>query len=217
MRVDDHDSNGRGPRVPYICHCIGADQATQRRLDAAATAGCACAGSCDVSTCQCCPFDCAYDDSGRLRAILEPASASNDVMAPIIECGEQCACGPSCRNRVVGHGVRVPLTVFRTNGRGWGVRTCAPLQQGSFVCECTCVSLERWCCCFAFGSNLSDLDLIPLERAPSPPPRRPKLHRQCDRSTSAFQIALPLADALTLSLGSPPRWPSRRGRDHLHG
>jgi hypothetical protein len=38
---------------------------------------------------------------------------------------------------VVGRGVRARLQVFKTLGRGWGVRTLDGLRAGAFVCEYT--------------------------------------------------------------------------------
>lgn len=40
----------------------------------------------------------------------------------IYECNEKCACGPSCKNRVVERGRKVPLEIFKTSDkRGWGM------------------------------------------------------------------------------------------------
>lgn len=57
---------------------------------------------------------------------------------PIYECHERCACssgagGAACPNRVVERGRRVPLQVFRTQNRGWGVRSTVDLRKGQFV------------------------------------------------------------------------------------
>ncbi|RYP16305.1 hypothetical protein DL765_005211 [Monosporascus sp. GIB2] len=52
---------------------------------------------------------------------------------PIYECHEGCACGPDCPNRVVERGRRVPLQVFRTANRGWGVRSTVDIRKGQFV------------------------------------------------------------------------------------
>ncbi|KAI2617655.1 histone H3 methyltransferase DIM-5 [Hypomontagnella submonticulosa] len=52
---------------------------------------------------------------------------------PIYECHESCACGPDCPNRVVERGRQVPLQVFRTGNRGWGVRSTVDIKKGQFV------------------------------------------------------------------------------------
>ena len=40
-----------------------------------------------------------------------------------------------CSNRVVSRGIQVPLVVFKTRNRGWGVRAEVPLERGQYVCE----------------------------------------------------------------------------------
>lgn len=52
---------------------------------------------------------------------------------PIYECNQNCNCGPVCKSRVVQKGRRVPLTIFKTPNRGWGVKCNEPLIQGEFV------------------------------------------------------------------------------------
>lgn len=52
----------------------------------------------------------------------------------IYECGSECKCRSSCLNRVVQHGVRVRLQVFRTGRSGWSVRCLQDLVKGTFVC-----------------------------------------------------------------------------------
>lgn len=52
---------------------------------------------------------------------------------PIYECHESCACGPHCPNRVVERGRKIPLQVFRTKNRGWGVRSTVDIKKGQFI------------------------------------------------------------------------------------
>ncbi|KAI3331581.1 SET domain-containing protein [Xylariaceae sp. AK1471] len=52
---------------------------------------------------------------------------------PIYECHESCTCGPDCPNRVVERGRKVPLQIFRTETRGWGVRSTVDIKKGQFV------------------------------------------------------------------------------------
>ncbi|GAP92529.1 putative set domain protein [Rosellinia necatrix] len=52
---------------------------------------------------------------------------------PIYECHKKCRCGPDCANRVVERGRKVPLQIFRTKNRGWGVRCMVDLKKGQFV------------------------------------------------------------------------------------
>ncbi|KAI0541277.1 histone-lysine N-methyltransferase [Xylaria digitata] len=52
---------------------------------------------------------------------------------PIYECHESCICSPDCPNRVVERGRKVPLQIFRTENRGWGVRCTVDIKKGQFV------------------------------------------------------------------------------------
>ncbi|KAH0460390.1 hypothetical protein IEQ34_011053 [Dendrobium chrysotoxum] len=91
--------------------------------------GCDCIGGCsDSEKCACAiknggenPYNC----SG---AIVQAKSL-------IYECGPSCKCPLSCYNRVGQHGIRMPLEVFKTRGRGWGVRSLKSISSGSFICE----------------------------------------------------------------------------------
>uniref|UniRef100_W5MU49 Histone-lysine N-methyltransferase SETDB2 n=1 Tax=Lepisosteus oculatus TaxID=7918 RepID=W5MU49_LEPOC len=72
------------------------------------------------------------------------------IPSGIYECGPWCACDRRrCLNRVVQHGLRVKLQVFRTLDRGWGVRCLHDLDQGTFVCTYAGNGLDRHACpCF---------------------------------------------------------------------
>ncbi|KAI0869483.1 SET domain-containing protein [Hypoxylon argillaceum] len=52
---------------------------------------------------------------------------------PIYECHLSCVCTSLCPNRVVEKGRKVPLQIFRTKNRGWGVRSMADIKKGQFV------------------------------------------------------------------------------------
>lgn len=67
----------------------------------------------------------------------------------IFECNKRCACDSQCSNRVVQHGRKVPLAIFRTkNAKGWGVKTLKRIPKGTFIMEyvgevsCFCVVIE---------------------------------------------------------------------------
>ena len=38
-------------------------------------------------------------------------------------------------NRVVARGIKLPLEVFKTEHKGWGVRCVVDIPVGSFVCD----------------------------------------------------------------------------------
>ena len=52
---------------------------------------------------------------------------------PIYECNLNCNCGPYCKSRLVQKGRKVPLTIFKTKTRGWGVCCDEDLIQGEFI------------------------------------------------------------------------------------
>ncbi|XP_066245707.1 histone-lysine N-methyltransferase Su(var)3-9-like isoform X1 [Euwallacea similis] len=68
-----------------------------------------------------------YTTNGRVN--VNPGNA-------IIECNKLCKCDSTCRNRVIQHGRKVPLCIFRTfNGCGWGVKVLRKVPCGEFICE----------------------------------------------------------------------------------
>ncbi|KAJ4855834.1 SET domain-containing protein [Trichoderma breve] len=52
---------------------------------------------------------------------------------PLYECHAGCSCSKDCPNRVVERGRTIPLQIFRTDDRGWGVRTQVAIKKGQFV------------------------------------------------------------------------------------
>lgn len=99
--------------------------------------------SCDCDECggggqvggkrtECCPAlfgePNAYKENGTLRG-----GCSN----VIYECNSGCRCGVTCHNRRVQLGSAHPLCVFRTEEKGWGVKTLERIPKGSFVIEYT--------------------------------------------------------------------------------
>ncbi|KAB5535169.1 hypothetical protein GE09DRAFT_1142812 [Coniochaeta sp. 2T2.1] len=67
------------------------------------------------------------EKKGMLKGSLLPRRE------PIYECHTGCNCSPQCPNRVVERGRQVPLQVFRTEERGWGVRSPVEIKKGQFV------------------------------------------------------------------------------------
>ena len=51
------------------------------------------------------------------------------VPTGIFECNSRCKCKQSCSNRVAQHPLRAKLQVFKTEKRGWGIRTLADIPQ----------------------------------------------------------------------------------------
>ncbi|EPS57959.1 hypothetical protein M569_16858, partial [Genlisea aurea] len=93
--------------------------------------GCKCRGSCnDPKVCACAKlnggdFPYVHRNVGRL---IEPK-------AVVFECGPKCRCGPECINRTSQNGIIFRLEVFRTQKKGWGLRSWDHIPAGAPICE----------------------------------------------------------------------------------
>jgi euchromatic histone-lysine N-methyltransferase len=94
-----------------------------------------------------CVSGCSDNCSCARRNGGEFAYDSNGLLVrgkPLIyECGPNCQCPPSCRNRVSQKGVKYRFEVFRSRETGWGVRSLDLIQPGSFICEYSGIVLTR--------------------------------------------------------------------------
>lgn len=52
----------------------------------------------------------------------------------VYECNTMCSCRRTCINRVVQRDISIPMQLFKTVKKGWGVRTLVDIRQGQFVC-----------------------------------------------------------------------------------
>ncbi|KAI8357824.1 hypothetical protein BD560DRAFT_406273 [Blakeslea trispora] len=85
--------------------------------------GCACKSACRED----CHDGIAYNKNGRL--VINQGT-------PIYECNQACECKELiCVNRVVQKGRQIPLQVFKTPTKGWGVRSMTFIPKGTFVDE----------------------------------------------------------------------------------
>ncbi|XP_071948439.1 uncharacterized protein [Antedon mediterranea] len=94
--------------------------------------GCKCDDDCALDSCFCCQSStkCWYNKNGKL------VDEFNYQDPPLIfECGRACNCWMNCKNRVVQHGIRCHLQLFRTNKMGWGLRAMQKIPKGTFICE----------------------------------------------------------------------------------
>ncbi|CEI66724.1 unnamed protein product [Fusarium venenatum] len=73
----------------------------------------------------------AYHAHGAKAGLLRSKFYNSKM--PIYECHQSCACSINCPNRVVERGRTIPLEIFRTEDRGWGVRSPVPIKKGQFV------------------------------------------------------------------------------------
>ena len=124
------------PDCDYSSSCVP-HESVRMLLEGTETAGCACESGC-LSSCTCLAVAGgvpAYDSCGRLAVLRAQTQTLRPPPVMVFECTERCRCRADCVNRVVGHGMRVRLQVFKTSSCGWGVRVLEPLQRGAFVCE----------------------------------------------------------------------------------
>uniref|UniRef100_A0A3B1JKV4 Euchromatic histone-lysine N-methyltransferase 1b n=1 Tax=Astyanax mexicanus TaxID=7994 RepID=A0A3B1JKV4_ASTMX len=93
---------------------------------------CVCKDDCSSASCMCGQLSlrCWYDQESRLL----PEFCCEEPPL-IFECNHACSCWRTCKNRVVQNGLRIRLQLFRTQKKGWGVRTLQDIPQGTFVCE----------------------------------------------------------------------------------
>ncbi|KAK1322982.1 Histone-lysine N-methyltransferase, H3 lysine-9 specific SUVH6 [Acorus calamus] len=99
--------------------------------------GCDCTNGCsDSNHCAC-----AVKNGGEIPFNFNGAIVEAKPL--VYECGPSCKCPPSCHNRVSQHGMKFLLEVFKTQSRGWGVRSLASIPSGSFICEYTGELLEE--------------------------------------------------------------------------
>ncbi|XP_068634494.1 histone-lysine N-methyltransferase, H3 lysine-9 specific SUVH6-like [Aristolochia californica] len=98
--------------------------------------GCDCTKGCsDSENCFC-----AVKNGGEIP--FNHDGAIVEAKPLVYECGPSCKCPPSCYNRVSQRGIKVHLEVFKTEARGWGVRSLTSIPSGSFICEYTGVVLK---------------------------------------------------------------------------
>uniref|UniRef100_T1JJ95 Histone-lysine N-methyltransferase n=1 Tax=Strigamia maritima TaxID=126957 RepID=T1JJ95_STRMM len=93
--------------------------------------GCNCVSSCDSTSCSCLQnYGTNYDKNG-----LFLPHDSDGMSIPVIECNSSCTCSQSCKNRQVQHGIQIPLCVYWTYTKGWGLKTLEDIPNRKFVCE----------------------------------------------------------------------------------
>lgn len=90
--------------------------------------GCDCARQCYDKRCSCASKNGGEIPYNRNGAIVEAKTL-------VYECGPSCNCPPACYNRVTQHGIKIQLEIFKTDTRGWGVRSLNSIASGSFICE----------------------------------------------------------------------------------
>lgn len=94
---------------------------------------------CEYLSCEC--LDDLVNSEGKKQFPYSQAKSSTACLRDafingrnhIYECNRLCNCGSNCKNRVVQHGRKVGLEIFKTINRGWGLRCTEDLKRGQFI------------------------------------------------------------------------------------
>lgn len=89
--------------------------------------GCVCKKNCQNSK------DCCNEIAGYKGVYDENKNITVAPGCPIYECNRKCKCGNNCNNRVVQHGSKVNICIYRTLKYGWGVKTSQNITKGQFI------------------------------------------------------------------------------------
>lgn len=123
--INDVDDEGPPSLMRgYINHCIHRENVPPLRT--LRKAKCQCKDGCD----QTCP--CLLPSQGKVPYTSDGRLALG-LGDEVWECGPNCQCPPSCAYRVIGQGRKVGVEVFRTEDRGWGVRSTQYIPYGTFL------------------------------------------------------------------------------------
>nr|CAD7392358.1 unnamed protein product [Timema cristinae] len=102
--------------------------------------GCNCEDDCnDRSKCSCWQLTIqgtGYGSSGVVDTTIgyNYKRLPEPVITGIYECNSRCKCSTTCMNRVAQQPLQLRLQVFKTENRGWGIRTLHDIPQGTFIC-----------------------------------------------------------------------------------
>jgi len=102
--------------------------------------GCDCTDDCvDKEKCQCQQLTILHTAADRDNKVNHMAGYKHRrlpdiVLTGIYECNPLCNCSKTCVNRVTQIPMRAKLQVFKTEKRGWGIRTLYDMPGGSFIC-----------------------------------------------------------------------------------
>ncbi|KAL8736172.1 MAG: hypothetical protein Q9166_000327 [cf. Caloplaca sp. 2 TL-2023] len=95
---------------------------------------------CEYLSCECLDDSATTDDG---RRVFPYGAGKQDFRClrnfylesrhHIYECNKKCNCEDNCKNRNVQYGRNVPLEIFKTKNRGWGLRCPVTLRKGDFI------------------------------------------------------------------------------------
>ncbi|XP_034182340.1 histone-lysine N-methyltransferase G9a [Osmia lignaria lignaria] len=130
--VNGYDSEDKPTDFLYVTeNCFTSNIHVDRTITSLQS--CRCEDNCSSEKCLCgnISLRCWYDEEGKL---IPEFNYTDPPM--LFECNPACDCNRiTCNNRVVQHGLTQRFQLFRTKGKGWGLRTLRHIPKGSYVCE----------------------------------------------------------------------------------
>ncbi|OAD62460.1 Histone-lysine N-methyltransferase EHMT1 [Eufriesea mexicana] len=130
--VNGYDSEDKPTDFLYVTeNCFTSNINVDRTITSLQS--CRCEDNCSSEKCLCgnISLRCWYDEEGKL---IPEFNYADPPM--LFECNPACDCNRiTCNNRVIQHGLTQRFQLFRTKGKGWGLRTLRHIPKGSYVCE----------------------------------------------------------------------------------
>ncbi|XP_022660254.1 histone-lysine N-methyltransferase eggless-like isoform X2 [Varroa destructor] len=134
--VDSHDDRDSVPYWPERRPTKAVEKVM--RLDEDFLPCCTCEDDClDRNTCECQRQTVNMSDAqGEINrhAGYTFRSLSEPLVTGVFECNSRCACSKRCVNRVAQNGIQLRLQLFKTERKGYGVRTLHDIPKGRFIC-----------------------------------------------------------------------------------
>lgn len=130
VTIENEEDYSFPPNFEYITKNFLTDEVYM--IDTNNVKGCKCK-ECSISS-DCCPqlkkepFAYKKDKNGRITLRLKTAEK-------IFECGDLCECGSDCINRVSQFRKQIPLCLYKTRNRGWGLKAMANIPKQTFILE----------------------------------------------------------------------------------
>lgn len=130
--VNGYDSEDKPTDFLYVTeNCFTSNINVDRTITSLQS--CRCEDNCSSEKCLCgnISLRCWYDEEGKL---IPEFNYADPPM--LFECNPACDCNRiTCNNRVIQHGLTQRFQLFRTKGKGWGLRTLRHIPKGTYVCE----------------------------------------------------------------------------------
>ncbi|KAF8811174.1 SET domain-containing protein [Phlegmacium glaucopus] len=123
---------------------------------------CSCHECLDAALCSCQDASEIVDDDGNRTFAYTRSGFFDFGLGPgteVIECNKLCSCSLySCKNRVSQRPRDIPIEIFKSSQRGWGVRPLINVKYGKVVGLYSGLVIKREAACGSLTSYCFDLD-----------------------------------------------------------